>query len=164
MFSGTGDAYWINVEDPASVVGDADYVFVAKVVSQGDAEYDGQVTLETSTGTSTIAAPFTNYTILVQQNLKGSLLTNDSVPVQISGGFSRELNTTVTPDDTMLPEVGRSYVFNAIAQPDGSLLVQGGNSVVPVDDGYAVVDSYVEAVKNQIPTPRERFSSKFEQD
>ncbi len=164
VIEGAGEVYWVNPENPASVVGDADYVFVGEVVSQGNVDYGEKITVETSTGPVSIADPSTNYEIQVKQNLKGNLLTSSPVPVRISGGYSRELDKEVTPSENKLPAVGDSYVFAAIALVDGSLTVQGRNSVVPVGAGSSAISTYVDAVKNQTPTPREKYVSAFEQD
>lgn len=165
----------INVDDLKAVVGDADYVFVGYVDQLLGTEYKNPVTLDTENGTKTVSSPYTNYSITVLDNIKGELQKEVSNPVQKSGGLSEDGASVILYENDSLPEANKTYIFLAYAQPDGSLLVSGPKSNVPVEVSSDVskrsaVDVaetneyqiYVEAEKNEITTNRERFVSKYD--
>jgi hypothetical protein len=117
----------INPDDDAQLTGDADYVFVGKVLSAGDTVYKFPVDIETETGTKSVSSPYTNYSVAVLDNIKGSLIT-ETIPLQKAGGLSEDGAEYFVYEADFLPAAGDICVFYAYAQPDGSLLVCGANS------------------------------------
>lgn len=167
----------INMDDPRETVGDADYVFLARVDEKGDTVYKNTVQIETEKGTKEISTPYTNYKVTVLKNIKGNLQTDQSIPVQKVGGIDKQGDSIVTFEDDTLPEVNKTYVFLAYAQDDGSLLISGPHSNTLVSNigkavtsktvkSYAdksdVVSYYEKALKNQITTDRKRSISKYD--
>jgi hypothetical protein len=170
-------SFSINMDDPRATVGDADYVFLARVDKKGKTVYKNKVQIETENGTKEIATPYTNYKVTVLKNIKGSLQTDQSIPVQKAGGIDKKGESIVTFEDDALPEVGKTYVFLAYVQDDGSLLISGPHSntlVANIDrtvtsqtvDAYAkqsdVVSYYEKAYDHQIITDRKRSISKYD--
>lgn len=151
--------YSIDYSDMNAIVGDADYVFVGTVVSNDETVYKDTI-------------PYTNYTVNVTENIKGNLITSKAIPIQKSGGLSKDGTEYIIYEDDELPVVGNSYIFFAYAQPDGTLLISGpvsnmnlnsnprGRSVSSEQSNeYAEV---VEACNNQIDSGRERFKASYE--
>ncbi|MEZ0119680.1 UNVERIFIED_ORG: hypothetical protein ABRZ91_003637 [Heyndrickxia coagulans] len=168
----------INRDNPEETVGDADYVFLARVEEKTGTAYKNTTQIETEEGTKEISTPYTNYKITVLENMKGELETDKPIPLQKAGGISKDGSSIVTFDDDVLPEVGQSYVFLAYAQDDGSLLVSGPKSnteVSGIDDTdtsdtiesssvnhSSVMKTYKNALKHQIKSDRKRSVSKYD--
>ena len=151
--------------DPYNVrelVGMVDYVFVGEVTGRDETLYKNVVLMEDENGElKEVGAPYTPYTIQVRSNIKGNLRTDTPIPVLKHGGVTQE---------------GQSYIFLAFAQSDGSLLVSGPNSNLPLENASQAVssggddtpsplyDSYVDAYENEvIPINRERFHSVYKE-
>lgn len=157
----------IDLSDPKAVVGNADYVFVGKVDAQNDTEYKDSVQVESEDGKpEEVASPYTNYSVTVTENIKGKLAPNDTIKIQKSGGFSKDKKECYLYEGDELPEVGKTYIFVAYAQQDGSLLLSGPMSNIPVDENnYKDSKDYKEiadAFANQIVSSRERFTSVYD--
>ncbi|WP_018665359.1 hypothetical protein [Heyndrickxia acidiproducens] len=167
----------IDVDNPKETVGDADYVFLANVDEVISTEQKHQETMETEHGTKVVSTPYTNFNVTVLKNIKGNLKTDTPIPLQKAGGISADNSSLVLYEDDSLPEVGKSYVFLAYAQDDGSLLVSGPNSNISVSsiDKFAksknvnyvaetsdVISEYELAYKNQQETSRDRSISDYE--
>jgi len=161
------------VEDEAAVVGDADYVFVGRVDKQVNTEYKHAVKIETENGTREVARPYTNYSITVLENIKGELEKGVPNPVQKSGGLNQDGKSITLYENDHLPQIDGIYIFIAYAQKDGSLLVSGPNSNIPVKLGGNVngkaglsetkeYQNYVSAYKNEKSTSRPRFVSVYD--
>lgn len=161
--SASTDGYMINLEDPASVVGAADYVFSARVRTDDGVQFAEKTTVETSTGPVQIDTPISHYTVQVERNIKSKLRTDEQIPVQKLGGYSPELNKVFLEDGDLLPQVGESYIFIVDALPDGSLQAMGRNSVIPRTADSAIITTYLDAVANQQEIQRQRFTSIYEQ-
>ncbi|MBL3641714.1 cell surface protein [Bacillus sp. RHFB] len=167
----------VDVDDPNETVGDADYVFIGRVDEDVDTLYKDPVTIETSDGAKEVSTPYTNYQVTVLQNIKGDLVTDTSIPIQKAGGINEDGSSVVLYEDDTLPEEGKSYVFLAYAQDDGSLLVSGPNSNEYVEGikqdvtsekmekGKASLNEgateVVSAYENEIPADRDRSESEF---
>ncbi len=154
------------------VVGDADYVFVGNVVSEDDVVYKHAVTVETEDGkTQEVSTPYTNYTVNITQNIKGNLITEEDIPIQKAGGFSKDGTECFLYEGDELPIAGNTYIFFAYAQLDGSLLVSGPISNInikaesadrSIDGQTSEYDKVVDAYNRQIDTGRDRSVSVYE--
>jgi putative cell wall-binding protein len=115
--------YAIDVNNLASVVGDADYVFVGLVNGEAGITYTES------------DVPDTKYEANVIINLKGNL-GSEQISFAKSGGLSKDGERLLVMEEDYLPSVGEVYVFAAYAQPDGSLKVAGKNSntLLLIDD------------------------------
>ncbi len=149
--------YAINVYDIKTVVGFADYYFIAKVVKKRDTTYRHKVPDENNQGTKMIGPPYTKYDVHIIKNIKGELPSDISI-VKL-GGISEDKKTIILYKDDILLEVGKTYEFSACAQKNGELLVSGPKSSneVNVDDGF---EKYEKIYKNEIPYKRKRFKYK----
>jgi len=163
-------SYSINVENVNEIVGDADYVFVAKVNSEVETIYKNPVTIETESGTREVSDPYTKYSITVIDNLKGKLKKNTDFEILKNGGITEDKKSVVLYEDDNLLEIGKYHILAGYAQPDGSLLVSGPNSsiLLPASNKEEVVSSheykkYKKAVENEVKTERKRFKSSHEE-
>ncbi|MED4343888.1 MULTISPECIES: hypothetical protein [Heyndrickxia] len=59
------------MDNPEETVGDADYVFLARVDEKTGTEYKNTTQIETEDGTKEISTPYTNYKVTVLENMKG---------------------------------------------------------------------------------------------
>lgn len=157
-----------NVDDIREAVGVADYVFVG-TVTEAEEVHHLMVTED-------FGIPFTNYTVQVTENIKGELFTGQPIEVTKEGGVSLDKSCIVVFDNDEMPEVGKSYIFRAFAQSDGSLLVSGPKSNILFED-YAsgtysesnsstvnpLLSEYIEACENEIdPHCRESQTSIYD--
>lgn len=165
------------VYDPSNIyesVGIVDYVFVGTVVSNNGTIYKDITPIENEDGTvGEVGNPYTNYTIQVSSNIKGNLQTDEPINILKQGGISQDGTEVYLFEDDSLPEAGQTYIFLAYAQPDGSLLISGPNSNIPVTDGVllnntdaktnSTIAAYLDAYEHEIiPIDRERFESIYE--
>jgi len=177
-------SFAIDVNNPRELVGDADYVFVAEVVSEDGTEYLFPIEVETDDGgTKVVTSPYTNYSIKVVEDIKGNLVTDTVIPIQKDGGLFEDGSMYQLYEDDELPVVGETYIFYAYAQEDGSLLISGPNSNVKMDmpngtqlsdleeevvkEVLETSDEYIEveeALDNQIVRDRERSESIYEEE
>lgn len=102
----------IDYNNLSAVVGDADYVFVGEVVSEDGTEYKDYVTVETE--------------------------TEEAFPIMKYGGVSEDGRACYLFEGDELPAVGGTYIFFAYAQEDGSLLINGPVSNVPMENDEGV--------------------------
>jgi hypothetical protein len=173
-------SYIIDVDNLNELVGDASYVFVAKVIREDGNEYRDHVTKESENGgTETFGRPFTNYSVNIIENIKGNLITEDTIPLRKSGGLYEDGSGYAIFEDDELPVVGETYIFFANADFDGVPLVSGPNSNPKIDipaktktvniekivkDSKKVTE-IKDATKTQvIVLPREKAKSQFEQN
>lgn len=139
-------------------VGIADYVFAGKVVSNDGTEYRYPVPLEDENGNVVeTGTPYTHYTVQIIENIKGVLQTEKAIPLVKDGGIEQNRKSICLHEDDILPEVGENYIFRAYTQEDGSLLISGPNSNIPLSakTSKGIVKSqeyqtYENAVKHQI--------------
>lgn len=137
-----------DTESKEESVGMVDHVFLGKVVSN-----DGTSDREDS--------PYTNYTVQVLENIKGSLTTDTPIQIAKHGGVYKDGSSVYLFENDVLPEVDQTYVFLAYAQKDGSLTVSGPHSNIAADaDAETVVETYQAAYTNEIiPVERERHQA-----
>lgn len=163
-------SFSIDVHDLNQVVGDADYVFVAKVNDEVETLYKDTVTIETKDGTKEVSDPYTNYSITVIDNIKGKLKKNNEFDILKAGGISEDKKSIVLYQDDALFKVGKYHIMSAYAQPDGSLLVSGPNSSLFLNEtnkeqivSLEEYKKYKKAFEGQVATDRERFKSSHEE-
>ncbi len=149
----------IDYDDLREVAGSNDYIFVGRVISEGETE-DGEE----------LPLPVTEFKIRVEENIKGELITDEDITIYKSGGISDETGMLTLYEDDCMPEAGNRYVFYAFAQPDGTLLLSGPVSNVLIDsadaqeanasDDYsenqeylAALDAYENEIENEIMEP-----------
>ena len=163
-------SFSIDVHDLNQIVGDADYVFVAKVNDEVETLYKDTVTIETKDGTKEVSDPYTKYSITVIDNIKGKLKKNNEFDILKAGGISEDKKSIVLYQDDALLQVGKYHIMSAYAQPDGSLLVSGPNSslVLTKTSKEKIVSSeeykkYKKAFKGEVVSERERFKSSHEE-
>lgn len=165
-------AFDFDIDNIHAVVGDADNVFVGYVNKLESTEYKFPVTVETDNGTKEVSSPYTNYSITVINNMKGKLKKDEIIPMQKSGGQSKEdENVYVLYEDDFLPEEEKYYIFTSYNQPDGSILISGPHSNVEInaESKSEIVSAteykdYEKAVQHEEkPTNRQRFESKYEE-
>lgn len=156
-------------------VGIVDYVFVGNVVSNDGTVYEDIVAMEDKNGrTKEVGTPYTNYTVRVLDNIKGELQTNDQIQVVKQGGIAQDRKSILVFENDALPKAGQNYIFLAYAQPDGSLLISGPDSNIPITSSASRLNAenaasfteyaaYKEACENEIvPVERERYTSVYE--
>lgn len=143
----------VDENDPYVYVGTMDYVFAGTVtkikrnfidIAKREVDY------------------YSHYEVQVVDNIKGSLAEN--IEVRKLGGVNRRgtemLIESDSRQDTGLPEEGRTYLFMAYAQEDGSLLLSEFLEDRPYDENLK--KEYEEYVANEVPSERERYHSKYE--
>lgn len=163
-------SFVIDMEDEAQVTGWADYVVVATILSNDKTTYEDPAPIELSSGkTVDVGTPYTHYTIEVTENLKGNLQTNSPIKVVKDGGVTQDRTEVYVYENDELPKVGGTYILIAFAQDDGSILISGPNSNIPVEANNkqsiastAKYKEYRKAVTQQVPAKRERFKSDYE--
>ncbi|MDR2945055.1 MAG: hypothetical protein LBU81_08295 [Methanosarcinales archaeon] len=75
-------SYAVDVSNPYELVGDADYVFAAKVDKMVGNTYNNPFVYS-----------HTNYMITVLDNIKGELVADESIPIEKSGGLGKDGKT-----------------------------------------------------------------------
>lgn len=143
----------VDENDPYVYVGTMDYVFAGTVtkikrnfidIAKREVDY------------------YSHYEVQVIENIKGSLAEN--IEVKKLGGVNRRgtemLIESEKRQDTGLPEEGKTYLFMAYAQEDGSLLLSEFLEDRPYDE--SLKKEYEEYVENEVPSDRERYHSKYE--
>lgn len=152
-------------------VGICDYVFIGEVVSCDGTQYKNIITMEDENGKpKEVGSPYTNYTINVMENIKGELITEESIKITKQGGVSKNRDAVYVFENDELPVANNTYIFLAYAQKDGSLLVSGPNSNVLLNTTgtYSSTSNteyteYKEAVENEInPVERKRYTSIYD--
>ncbi|WP_048602037.1 hypothetical protein [Rubeoparvulum massiliense] len=163
-------SFSIDVHDLTQIVGDADYVFVAKVLDEVETLYKDTVTIETSQGPKEVSDPYTKYKITVVDNIKGNIKKNTEFEILKAGGISEDHKSIVLYEEDQLFQTGKYYIMAAYAQPDGSLLVSGPNSSLALNETSKdkIVSSeeykeYKKALENEFKSDRKRFKSIHEE-
>lgn len=148
-------SYAIDVSDLKAVVGDSDYVVVAKVIDYVSTTY------------SVSGMPLTEYVVQVVENIKGKLDTTKEISIIKEGGLNEEQNKFVIYENDLLPQVGQCYIFCIYAQSTGINRVCGENCTLPIANGdnYSKDPNYVDicnACADEIVSKRERYRSQNE--
>lgn len=172
-------SFIFDVHDMNALVGDADYVFIGRVLEKGNTHYAPEEGL-----------PETRYKIQVLKNIKGELSTDLEIPINKEGGYVESEDFTYLYEDDYLPKQGDACIFFAYANKgDDALGVSGPNSTILLksvpaktlvdsstlqtedqnaqEAAYQKCEEYqevVEALDTQFePRTRERYHSKYEQ-
>lgn len=145
-------SYAVDVSDLKALVGDSDYVIVAKVTDYINTTY------------SAAGIPLTEYTIQVVENIKGKLDTTKEISIIKEGGLNEENNKFVIYDNDLLPQVGQYYIFCIFVQSTGINRVCGENYTLTIENGddYSGEQNYIDicdAYANEIVSTRERHKS-----
>ena len=167
--------YSIDINSYEELVGDADYVIVGKVIKNIETVYEDKVLIEQEDGSEKeVGTPYTHYEVEIIENLKGQLDKKNNIEIIKSGGLSEDNTYYELYDNDILPEVGQTYIWFIYAQNDGSNLVSGANSTLPLEDDTQISaesigevravskEEIITAIQNQILTDRQRFTSKDE--
>lgn len=162
-------SYIIDVTNQRELVGSADYVFVGEVLKNEGVDYRNPVIVEDAPNEPyTITSPYTNYTVQILENIKGNLITDQSIPIAKDGGLSEDGSCYVLYEKDELPIEKEIYMFYAFAQQDGSLLLSGRNSNIKINgqkDSFQNTDIYqevLEASRNPAFVDRKRSASVYE--
>lgn len=131
----TENLYVFDINDPAKVVGFADYVIVGLVEKKGDTEYYCTADLSLLDGIEIENDPYTNYEIKVLENLKGNLKPEATIPVLKNGGMSEDGSRLRLEDGDFMPETGETLIICLSVRDDGTLLLSGKN------DSYRLLDA-----------------------
>lgn len=164
--------YRFDVFNPQEVVGMADYVFVGYVNSKDGTEY--------MLPESDMGVPYTTYTVTVLENIKGKLITDATIQVSKDGGLAQDRSCICLYEGDTLPEEGKLYLFSASADITGQLSCSGPNSSIPLSDevvsqrdfvpdavelsdsALETVETYREALENEIVYNRDRYLSIYD--
>jgi len=169
-------SFMVDVDNSKEVVGDADYVFMGKVVEQTGTIYKNKIPIEQENGDVLyIGSAYTNYTVSVIENIKNELVTDKNISISKAGGLREDFSAYDIFEDDVLPEVGKTYIFIAYAQDDGSLLVSGPYSNILITNKNLLKTkssflktsefaTYKIAVGNQITTNRKYGVSKYKKN
>ena len=148
-----------DVSDLRSYVGMVDYVFVGTVEEIVDDVLPNKGKRHEDY--------FSTYKIRVDKNLKGELASK--IEVTKMGGYKKdgtlclvtaEMPTGVMVPDSGLPELHKTYLFLAYAQPDGSLTLS--ELFDNRDYSETLLKEYEEAVEKECVYDRERFFSLYD--
>lgn len=153
-----------DASDLREAIGVSDYVFVGTVLEAEDAHY--------LMVAETFGIPFTNYTIQVDENIKGNLVTDTAIEITKEGGISYDNSCIIVFENDEMPQIGETYIFRAFAQTDGSLLISGPQSNVLLDQygtmqadlaETSLITQYLDAYENEInPGIRESATSLYD--
>ncbi len=151
-FQGT---YSINTDDLREVVGDSDYVIVAKVTGYTDTTYSASGT------------PLTEYSIQVKENIKGKLDASQEIPLLKEGGLNEANTAFVIYEDDILPQIGKTYIFCLYGQSSGAIRACGKNYTLAIENetDYKNEENYINilaAYEDEIISSRTRYQSQYE--
>ena len=165
----------IDIYSYEELAGDADYVIIGKVLEEVGIEYLLLATRQNDDGMVTVSTiPYTDYSVQVVENMKGDLRQDEPILIRKRGGLAEDESYIFLHEDDLLPLPGNTYVFYIYAQLDGTNMVAGTNSTIPLadestnplstrsageineDDILALVR---QGVENQIVTDRDRSTS-----
>ncbi|MBP3703191.1 MAG: hypothetical protein J6I65_05320 [Lachnospiraceae bacterium] len=149
-------SYTFDVDNPNELVGNADYCFLAKVISEDETRYE-EIGVSVS-----VVHPYTIYTVKVIENVKGNLDTDKEIIVKKSGGLLKSPKAYQLYEDDELLEVGKEYFICAKADSKGELLMSGKNSSVFVSEGNEKenIEKYRAAYEKQVVIKRDKHKIK----
>lgn len=148
--------YTFDVDNPNELVGNADYCFLAKVISEDETRYE-------DIGVSvSVVHPYTIYTVKVLENIKGNLDTDKEITVKKSGGLLKSPKAYQLYEGDELLEEGKEYFICANADSKGELLMSGKNSSVFVSEGDEKedIEKYRAAYEKQVVIKRDKHKIK----
>lgn len=126
-------SYNIDMDNLSLLKRDTDEVTVGTVIEQKETEYIGSSSFkdENENVTTIDGIPFTNFSVKIEQVIKGELSSGDIVNIKKHGGESQsDENLFYLDDGGFFPEVGKKYIIFSNYQEDGSLLSIGKNTMI----------------------------------
>ena len=169
--------YMYDTSTPERAVGISDYVFVAKIDGIARTEYRNPTTVETGLSSSeTRTTPYTVYNIEVVKNIKGEIITSESIEYMQYGGINEDGETYTFMEGTGLLETGKYYILMVdtfegnggiieVTEPNRRILLDDVENDEDVENSE-LVKRYEEAYKNEyIPEGAEeetRYVSKYD--
>lgn len=148
----------VDPDDPRSVIGDADYAFIGFVEDTLDVLHPGRLFNDFPESISQNKTPYTEVTVKVVSNIKGSLRQDGIIKMYKMGGISPDGKKLLLFENDSLPKNGKYYIFIAYGQYDGALTTMGGFSSIELEkdflpekiDNSELVSKYKDAYNNQI--------------
>lgn len=115
--------YIMNINDMREVVGYSDYVFVGKITEYKGTDHD------TPSG-----IPLTIYSVKVLDNIKGSLIQDSDVEVNITGGLAKNYRRVVSVNEVKpYPKIDDYYIFIVGSSDTGQLYASTEKSTIKID-------------------------------
>lgn len=152
-------SYQFDINDFEMLVGYADFVFVGKVNKElGTLMKHGSEEVETCEPINDPGTPYTNYEVIVEENIKGELITDKPIEIQKAGGYDGEGRLVLFNND-LLPEEGKEYIFVVYVQQNGDLLASGENTTFLLNDD--ILAKIKEGYRNQKVGDRQRFTTQY---
>ncbi|MDR2045131.1 MAG: hypothetical protein LBQ15_12395 [Clostridium sp.] len=159
-------SFMVNVDNPKEIVGWGDYVFVARVDAELRTEYSN--VRENENGTIA-GKPYTVYSIVVIDNLKGNLKLDEPIEFFKHGGVNYDGSSISLLEGDRLLETGKYYVLIAAAETDGRLGQGMPNSSIELNSNAIeelssseTYHNYIDYVNHEVEFSRERFTSIYE--
>jgi hypothetical protein len=159
----TSGNYAIDINKEEEVIGFSDYVFIAKIVEEKGTIYKD--VKRTSSGRE-ISTPYTHYSVIVVENLKGELLKSEEIEINKYGGCVMNKDELLLLEGDCFFKPGKYYLIMASAQSDGSLLQTAPTAHFEFNEleFSKIKDSnkyeyFIEKVKNQVKYERKRFKA-----
>lgn len=152
-----------NKEDLESIYGFSDYVTVVKINKEEAIHYENVTNMGAG---EKFGIPYTDYSITVKENLKGSLPDDAPIIVTKAGGLSKDKKTYYVDEGDILLEEGECYIMAFCVQEDGSLLASGVGSAKSIKYGYPWyndVEKYRKICENSANIHRKRYQYKTRQ-
>lgn len=136
--------------------GQVDYIFIGTVdeVLRNVVDYNTSDSMDT----------YSCYSVVVKENLKGTLVEN--IRCYRHGGYLKDGTLLYPRSDRSentndIPQQGKTYLFMAFGQPDGELfLAEFSGDVEYMDDSQREV--YMDYIAKEIPKEQEGFVSKYD--
>lgn len=168
-------AFMYDTSTPEAAIGASDYVFVAKINKILRTEYKNPVTIEKSLISSeTVNTPYTIYSIDVIQNIKGELITNESIEFMQYGGLNEDKKSYTFLEGGELLKEGEYYILmvDTWGKDGGIIEIADTNRIIYLGNEekinqrsiYNTIDTYIDAYKNQIipENEQENYISKYD--
>ena len=134
----------VDMNNPKEVVGNATHVFVGYVEKEEETYYMGYF-------------PYTRYSIMVVDSIKGDLAAGTSVTVDKEGGIAKDKSCLILYREDILPKEGQYYVFLTRGGRNGNVYTASGmNTTIPLD--IAETERVTMAVAKMEPTVTETIA------
>lgn len=115
--------YAFDTSTPEKAYGASKYVFIAKVNGILRTEYINPTEVEVGIGkTEIVYDPVTVYSISVIKNIKGNLITSESIELKQHGGISKDNKSYTFVENSSLLNTGEYYMFLTGAEENGGIL------------------------------------------
>ncbi|MFA6866998.1 MAG: hypothetical protein WCR54_05730 [Clostridia bacterium] len=150
-------SFSIDTYNLQEVVGNTDYVFVAKVTAYKKTIFDTPSEI-----------PETVYAVQVIENIKGELIVNEEIELIKKGGLDKEYKYKYIFIDDILPQVDNYYIFCTYALKSGEIRASAQNSNLKIENIRNLHEetnylNILDAYENQnVEYIRERYTSKYD--